>query len=71
MRADLWRRKLSFKAKTQPGKSINNHREDERHNTEVNGRMHSGEAKIADLVREHLQIKKKIKKKKGEGRSEE
>jgi hypothetical protein len=32
-------------------------REDERHNIEVDRRMHSGEAKITDLVGEHLKIK--------------
>jgi hypothetical protein len=32
--------------------------------------MHSGEAKIVDLVREHLQTKEKKLKWEGEGRSE-
>jgi hypothetical protein len=50
MRVDLWRRKLLFKAKTQPGNSSSGHGKDERHNTEVDRRIHSGEAKIADLV---------------------
>jgi len=57
MRVDLWRRLLSFKAKIQPANSNNGHKEDERHDTEVDGLMHSEEVKIVDLVGEHLQIK--------------
>jgi len=33
MMTDLWRRKLLFKIKTQPGNSSNGHGGDERHNT--------------------------------------
>jgi hypothetical protein len=36
-----------------------------RHNTEVDGRMHSGETKITDLIREYLQTKEKIRVKGG------
>jgi len=52
MRVDLWRIKLLFKAKTQPVNNSSGQGEDERHNTEVDGRMHSEDAKIADLVGE-------------------
>jgi hypothetical protein len=51
MRADLKRRKLLFKIKTQPTNSGSGQGGDERHNTKVDGRMHSGDAKIADLVK--------------------
>jgi hypothetical protein len=61
MRADLWSRKLTFKAKTQPANSSNGHRGDERHNTEIDGRIHSEEVEIADLVGKHLQIKEKTR----------
>jgi hypothetical protein len=57
MRANLWRKLLLFKTKTQPTNNSNGHRGLKRHNTEVDGQMHSGEAKIVDLVGEHLQIK--------------
>jgi hypothetical protein len=36
------------------------HRRYERHNTEVDGRMHSEDAKIADMIGKHLK-KKKLK----------
>jgi hypothetical protein len=61
MRADLWRRKLLLKVKMQPANSNSNHGWDERHNTEVNGRMHSEDAKIADMVGVHLQTKEKTR----------
>jgi hypothetical protein len=61
MRTDLWRRKLLFKAKTQPANCSSNHRGDEQHNAEVDRRMHSGYAKSADLVGEHVQTKEKLK----------
>jgi hypothetical protein len=57
MRADLWRRKLLFKAKRQLSKNNSDHRRDERHNTKVDERMHSEDAKIVDIVGKHLQIK--------------
>jgi hypothetical protein len=57
MMADLWRRKLLFKAKTQPANNSSGHGGYERHNTEVGGWMHSGETKIADMIGEHLQKK--------------
>jgi hypothetical protein len=57
MRADLKRRKLLFKAKTQPSNISSGHGGDERHNIEVDEQMHGGDAKIADLVREQLQTK--------------
>jgi hypothetical protein len=71
MRANLWKRKLLFKGKTQPANSSSDHGGDERHNTEVNGRMHSGDAKIADLVGEHLQTKEKKKPKNRGGGQEQ
>jgi hypothetical protein len=61
MRVDLWRIKLLFKAKTQPVNNSSGQGEDERHNTEVDGRMHSEDAKIADLVGEYLQTKEKTR----------
>jgi len=61
MRANLWKRKLLFKGKTQPANSSSDHGGDERHNTEVNGRMHSEDAKIADMVGVHLQTKEKTR----------
>jgi hypothetical protein len=51
--------KLLFKAKTQLANNSNGHEGDERHNTEVDGRMYSGYTKIADLVGEYLQTKEK------------
>jgi hypothetical protein len=57
MRADLWRRKLLFKAKIQPANSNSSHGGDKRHNTEEDGRMHCEDVKIDDLIGEHLQTK--------------
>jgi len=56
MRVDLWRRKLLFKTKTktQLANSNSGYGRDERHNMEVDGRMHNGDAKIVNLVEEHL-----------------
>jgi hypothetical protein len=34
---------------------------DERHSMELDGRVHSRDAKIADLIWEHLQMKEKTK----------
>jgi hypothetical protein len=66
---DLKRRKLLFKAKTQPANSSNGQRGDERHNKEVDGWMHSRYYKIVDLVEEYLRTKeKKEKKLNGRGR---
>jgi hypothetical protein len=60
MMAYLNGRKLLFKAKTQSANSNDGYEGYERHDTEVDGRqMHNEEAKNVDLVREHLQIKKK------------
>jgi hypothetical protein len=59
MMVDLKRRKLLFKAKTQPTNNNSGHRGDEWHNTDVDGRMHSGDAKIADFIGKHLQTKEK------------
>jgi hypothetical protein len=59
MKANLWRRKFLFKAKTQPANSSSGHEGYERNNTKVDGRMYSEDAKIADLVGKHLQIKEK------------
>jgi hypothetical protein len=42
MSADLWRRKLLFKVKTQPANNNIGHGGDGQYNTEVNERMHSG-----------------------------
>jgi hypothetical protein len=55
MMANLKRekKKLLFKAKTQPANS-SNQGGDERHIMEVDGRMHNEDAKIADIVGEHL-----------------
>jgi hypothetical protein len=61
MRANLKRIKLLFKVKTQPSSSDNSQGGDERQNTEVDGQMHSEEAKFADLVGEHLQTKEKTR----------
>jgi hypothetical protein len=41
MREDLKRIKLLFKAKIQPANSSSDQGEDERHSTEIDGRMHS------------------------------
>lgn len=60
MRIDPKRRKLLFKAKTQSANNRSGQRGDERHSTEVDRWMHNGEAKIANLVRKHLQTKKKL-----------
>jgi hypothetical protein len=46
-----------FKAKTQPANNSSGHEGDERHNTKVDERMHSEDAKIVDIVGKHLQIK--------------
>jgi len=54
MMADIKRIKLLFKAKTQPINSSSDQERDERHNAEVDGRVHSGVAKIADLVEKYL-----------------
>jgi hypothetical protein len=59
MRANLKRRKLLFKVKTQPTNNSSAQRGDERHNTEVDGWMHNREIKVADLIEEYLQIKEK------------
>jgi hypothetical protein len=61
MMTDLKRIKLLFKAKTQPANNINGQRGDERHNTKVDGQMHSINTKITDLVGEHLQTKEKTR----------
>jgi hypothetical protein len=50
MRVDLQRRKLLFKAKIQSANNNSSQGGDEQHSTEVDERMHSGDAKIADLV---------------------
>jgi ribosomal protein L23 len=55
MRADLKKIKLLFKVKTQPVNSASGQGGDEQHSMEVGRRMHSEEAKIANLVGEHLQ----------------
>jgi hypothetical protein len=54
MRAYLKRIKLLFKTKIQSTNSSSGEGGDERHITEVNGRMHNGYAKIVNLVGEHL-----------------
>jgi hypothetical protein len=52
MRANLKRKKkLLFKAKTQPTNSSSSQGGDERHNTDINGWIHNGDAKITDLIR--------------------
>jgi len=71
MKAYLKRRKLLIKVKTQSANNSSGQEGDDRHTTEVDGRMHSGEAKIADLIREHLQIKEKKSEWEGEGWSGE
>jgi hypothetical protein len=70
MMADIKRRKILFKAKTQPTNSSNGQGGDEGHIMEVDGRMHSGDVKIAYLVGEHLQTKEKPEWE-GEGRTRE
>jgi hypothetical protein len=60
MRANLKRIKLLVKAKTQPINSSSG-KGDERHNKEVDERMHRGDAKIADLIGKHLQTKEKTR----------
>jgi hypothetical protein len=65
MRADLWKIKLLFKTKTQPASSSSDHGRDERHNTKVDGRMYSEDAKIANLVGEHLKTKEKNQNRRG------
>jgi len=57
MNADLKRRKLLFKVKTQLTNSSSGQRGDERYNTEIDGWMHSGDAEIVDLVGKYLQTK--------------
>jgi hypothetical protein len=59
MMADLVRRKLLFKVKTQLANSSSGQGGDERHSAEVNRQMHSEEIKIVDIVEEHLQTKEK------------
>jgi hypothetical protein len=59
MKANLKRRKLLFKAKTQLVNSCSGQVGDERHSTKVDGLMHSEDAKNADLGGEHLQRKEK------------
>jgi hypothetical protein len=49
MRADIKRRKLLFKLKTQPANSNNGQKRNE-HSTEVDGCMQSIEDKIDNLV---------------------
>jgi hypothetical protein len=61
MMADLKRRTLLFKIKIQSANSSSGKGGDKRHNTKVDGRMHSGEAKIANLVEEYLQTKEKTR----------
>jgi hypothetical protein len=61
MRASLKKRKLIFKEKTQPANNSSDQGRDERHSTDVNERMHRGDAKIADLVGKHLQTREKTK----------
>lgn len=61
MRADQKRRKLLFRVKTQLANSSSGQGGDKWHITEVYGRMHSGDAKIANLVGEYLQPKEKIR----------
>jgi hypothetical protein len=61
IRIDLQIRKLLFKAKTQPANNKSGQGGDERHITEVDGRMHSGDAKNSDLVEKHLKTKEKIR----------
>jgi hypothetical protein len=58
MMTNINRIKLLFKVKTQPANSSGSQGGDELHSTEVDGRMHSKDAKIDDLVGKHLQIKK-------------
>jgi hypothetical protein len=57
MSANQKRRKRLFKAKTQLANRSSGQGGDVRHNTEVNGQMNSGEAKITNRVGEHLQTK--------------
>jgi len=61
MMVDLWRRNLLFTTKTHSTNSSSCHGGDKQHNKEVDGRMHSRDAKIAYLVREHLQTKEKTR----------
>jgi len=58
-RANLKRRKLLFKAKTQLATSNSEQGGNERYNTVVDGQMHNGDAKIADLVKKTLTNKRK------------
>jgi hypothetical protein len=61
MKADLKRRKLLFKTKTQLTNSSSGQRGDEQNNIEIDGRMHNGDAEIIDLVGEYLQTKEKTR----------
>jgi hypothetical protein len=54
MKTDRKKRKLIFKVKTQATNSISGQGGYERHNTEVDERMHSEETKITYLIGEHL-----------------
>lgn len=57
MMTDLKIRKFLFKAKTQLTNSSSGQRENEQHITEIDGRMHSENVKIVDLIGEHIQTK--------------
>jgi hypothetical protein len=48
-----------FKAKTQLANNSSYRGGDERYKTKVDGQMHSGEAKIVNLVKEYLQTEEK------------
>jgi hypothetical protein len=64
MMTDLNIIKLLFKAKL--SNSSNGQGRDKRYNTKIDGRMHSWDAKIADMVGKHLQTKEKTKMGEGE-----
>jgi hypothetical protein len=53
--AELKKIKLLFKAKNTTSSS--GYRGNKRHITDVDGQMHSGYAKIVDLIGEHIQTK--------------
>jgi hypothetical protein len=61
MRLDLKIKKFLFKAKIQSANSSSGKGEDRWHNIEADGRMHSRDAEIADMVEEHLQTKQKTR----------
>jgi hypothetical protein len=57
MMTNLKKRKHLFKTITQLANNSSGHEEDEPYSTEVDGQMHSEDAKITVLIGAHLQTK--------------